>query len=83
MTHLSIIDGLINQWIDQSMDGSINGLINFFQQLYFSIFLIFLIFSIYFFKKIVSLELSGALYSSRTLGIHNKYLLSIEGSILS
>ena len=77
------IDGLTNQWIDQ--------LIIFFKNifLHFSIFFNFLIFkkisffSTFYFKKKITLELFTALYSSRTLGMQKKYLLSIEGSILS
>ena len=85
----SIIDTLINPWIDQSMDWSIYGLINpridnFFQKLYFFYFFnFFKNFCIFFNFFSWTLELSIALYSSRTLWMQKKYLLSIEGSILS
>ena len=51
----------------------------FFKKSFFSIFSIFFQFCIFFNFFIFSLSL----YSSRTLGMEKKYLLSIEGSILS
>ena len=56
--------------------------IHFFHFLFFFYFFQFFQFFFFnFFSK--TLELSTALYSSRTLGMEKRYFLSIEGSILS
>ena len=67
MTHLSIIDGLINQWI------------NFIDRLINCFFLHFLSKNKYF---IFIFSRIRTLYSSRTLRMQKKYWLSIEASTL-